>query len=159
MKFIQKDINRGLLLFVIILLVLLTSFTIYYEATFTNLSTKYKRYQDMFGEITGKAVAADDSNKTSTMSQNVQKYKGYLDKKYDELSNANNDLKNQIEDLKSELRLIKSQIEYQKAKEIGPTENFRLFQAKVEDNSKLKKKIEYLCSKLNSLNATEKECS
>lgn len=158
MRFIQKDINRGLLVFVIILLVLLTSFTIYYEVTFTKLSSKYKKYQDIFGDVTGNAVA-EDSNKTFAISQNVQKYKAFLDKKYDELSNANNALKNQVESLNSELRLIKSQIEYQKAREIGPTENFRLFQAKIEENNKLRSKVEYLCSELKLLNASGKECS
>ena len=154
----QKDINRRLLLLVITLLVLLIGVTIYYESALRGVLSRYNKNQEIFGDLTANAVI-EEFNKTSNLKENVQKYKQYLEKRYDELNSLNNKLKDEIESLKTELSIVKSQIEYQKAKEIGPTEQFRLFQNKNDEINKLRKKVTELCSKLDALNISEKECN
>ena len=157
MKFIQKDFNKRLFILVIVLLILLSAFTIYYEVTLRSVLGKYNKDQEIYGEFTANIVV-NELNKTSNLKENVQKYKEYLEKKYDDLNSLNQNLKGEIENLKAELSLVKSQIEYQKAKEIGPTSQFRLFQEKVDEIDRLKKKIMELCSKLEADNASDSAC-
>ena len=153
MKFMQKDINKRLLVLVIVLLVLLASFTIYYTLSFTNLLKRYNKNQEIFGEITANAII-DQFNKTS-----VQTYKDYLERRYNDLSTLNKKLRDEIVNQKSELIHIQSQLEYQKAKEIGPTEQFRLFQSKNDEISRLNDKVKELCSELQAHNITDKNCA
>ena len=157
MKFIQKDVDKRLLFLVIVLLILLTSVIIYYEVTLRSLKYRYNKNQEIFGGLTANAIR-EETNKTSSLKEMVGKYKEYLEKKYDDLSMLNKNLKNQIEELNAELTLVKSQVEYQKAKEVGPTENFRLFQNKNEEISKLKEKVKELCSEFEVSNITSKGC-
>ena len=149
----QKDINKRLLVLVMVLLVLLTSFTIYYTVAFTNLLNRFNKNQEIFGELTANAII-DQFNKTS-----VQTYKDYLERRYDDLSTVNKKLKDEIVNLKSEIIVLKSQLEYQKAKEFGPTEQFRLFQSKNDEISKLNNKVKELCSVLEADNITSKDCA
>ena len=149
----QKDINKRLLILVIVLLVLLTSFTIYYTVTFTNLLNRFNKNQEIFGELTANAII-DQFNKTS-----VQTYKDYLERKYNDLSTVNQKLKDEIINLKSEIIILKSQLEYQKAKDIGPTEQFRLFQSKNDEISRLNGKVKELCSEFQARNITNKDCT
>lgn len=158
MKFIRKDIDKRLLVLVIALIVLLVSLTAYYELTFHKFLSRYDKDQQIFGDLTADAII-EQFNKTSNIKENVLKYKSYLEKKYDELDTMNKNLKSQAESLKSELSLIKSQIEYQKAKEIGPTEQFRLFQSKNDEIAKLNARINELCAKLESYNVSDKGCA
>ena len=154
----QKDINRRLLILVIALLVLYSATTIYYETRLTKLTNRYKTEQKIFGGLSPDAVL-QELNSSSDLRENIQKYKEYLEKKYTDLDTLNNNLKKEIESLQAELRLIKSQIEYQKAKEIGPTEQFRLFQSRTEEILKLKEKIKKLCNEFKSYNITNIYCT
>lgn len=157
MKFIQKDIDKRLFTLVIILLILVSALTIYYEVALRRVLSKYNKDQEIYGEFTANIVL-NELNKTSNLKENVQKYKEYLEKKYDDLDSLNQNLKNEIENLKAELNLVKSQIEYQKAKDIGPTSQFRLFQNKIDEINRLKKTIIELCSKLESNNVSDSAC-
>ena len=100
----------------------------------------------------------EEFNKTSSIKENVRKYKEYFEKKYDDLNTINQNLKVEIENLKAELMLIKSQIECQKARDLGPTENFRLFQNKNDEINKLNKKVKELCSELEAHNLSDSTC-
>ena len=153
MRFMQKDINKRLLVLVIVLLVLLASFTIYYTVAFTNLLNRFNKNQEIFGELTANAII-DQFNKTS-----VQTYKDYLERRYDDLSTVNKKLKDEVINLKSEIIVLKSQLEYQKAKDVGPTEQFRLFQSKNDEISRLNDKVKELCSELQAHNITNKYCA
>ena len=88
MKFIQKDIDKRLLVLVIVLLILLTSVIIYYEVTLRNLKNNYNKSQQIFGGLTANVIN-EEFNKTSSIKETVQKYKEYLEKKYDELNTLN----------------------------------------------------------------------
>ena len=149
----QKDINKRLLILVIVLLVLLTSFTIYYTVTFTSLLNRFNKNQEIFGELTANAII-DQFNKTS-----VQTYKDYLERKYNDLSTVNQKLKDEVINLNSEIVVLKSQLEYQKAKELGPTEQFRLFQIKNDEINRLNGKVKELCSEFQARNITNKDCA
>lgn len=153
---IRKDIDKRLLLFVVMLLVLLASLTIYYEVRLAHISEKYNKDQQILGYLTSDAVK--EFNKTSNLKENILKYKEYLEKRYDDLNTRNKNLKNEVERLEAELNLVKSQIEYQKAKELGPTEQFRLFQSRNDEITKLKEKIKELCSTLKSYNISDDDC-
>ena len=158
MKFIQKDINKRLLVLVIVLLILLSSITIYYEAALRHVLNKYNKDHEIYGEFTANVVI-NEFNKTSNMKENAQKYKEYLEKRYDDLNTLNDNLRKNIEGLRAELNLVKSQIDYQKAREVGPTEQFRLFQNKNEEISKLRIIIKQLCTKLGAYNASDANCA
>ena len=157
MKLIKRDIDKRLLFLVIVLLVLSTSVIIYYELTLRNLKSRYNKSQEIFGGLTADAIL-EEFNKTSSIKEMVEKYRENVERKYDELNTINKNLRNEIENLQAELRLVKSQIEYQKAKDISPTEQFRLYQNKNEEISKLKEKIKELCSKLQSANISDIDC-
>ena len=152
MKFIQKDIDKRLLFMVITLLILLTAVTIYYAFAFEKLLKRYNKNQEVFGEITANAVV-EQFNKTS-----FQNYKEYLESRYDELNTLNKNLRSELVDVKYELILLKSQIEYKKASDIGPTEQFRLFQSKNDEINKLNEKVKELCSDIEERNMTNKQC-
>ena len=158
MKFIKKDIDKRLLILVIVLLVLFAASSVYYEVTYGHILKQYKKNQLLINELTANAVI-DDLNKTSSLKENIIQYKDYLDKRYDEVNTLNEKLKEEIASLRNELALVKSQIDYQKAKEVGPTSQFRLFQGKVEEINTLKQEINELCLKLKSYNITEAKCS
>lgn len=157
MRFIKKDIDKRLLILVIVLLILITSLIIYYEAAFHKLSANYNKNRKIFGDLTADAII-EEFNKTSNIKENILNYKSYLEKKYNELDTLNKNLRSQAESLKAELSLIKSQMEYQKAKEAGPTEQFRLFQSKNDEISRLNGKIKELCSKLEDYNISDSNC-
>ena len=157
MKFIQKDINKRLLVLVIVLLILLSGITIYYEVALRHVLNKYNKDHEIYGEFTANIVI-NEVNKTSNLKENVQKYKEYLEKKYDDLNTVNDNLRKEIGNLKSELNLVKSQIDYQKAREVGPTEQFRLFQSKNDEISKLKMTINGLCLKFAAYNVSDTNC-
>lgn len=157
MKFMQRDVDKRLLFLVISLLMLLVIIVIYYEINLNGITDKYNKYQKIFGGLTADAMI-EEFNRTSSLKESVRKYKEYLEKRYDEMDTINKNLKNEIENLKAELTLVKSQIEYQKAKEIGPTEHFRLFQNKNEEIANLKKAIKGICEKLFALNASDRDC-
>jgi len=158
MKFLTKDVNKSLLILVIFFLILFIVFTAYYENSLRILLNRYNKDQEIFGELTANAVI-EELNRTSNLKENAQKYKEYLENRYSELSIMNENLKNEKDNLKDELGLIKSSIEYQKAKEIRPTQQFLLYQIKVEEIGKLKKKIDALCLSLKNNNLSEKECN
>ncbi len=157
MKFLTKDVNKSLLVLVIFFLILFIVFTAYYENSIRNILKRYNKDQEIFGGLTANAVI-EEFNKTSNLKENVQKYKEYLENRYDELSMLNENLKSENENLKAELGLIKSSTEYQKVKEIRPTQQFLLYQSKVEEIGRLKKRINELCLGFKALNVTMKEC-
>lgn len=157
MKFLTKDVNKSLLVLVIFFLILFIVFTAYYENSLRGILNRYNKDQEIFGGLTANAVI-EEFNKTSNLKENVQKYKEYLENRYDELSMMNENLKSENENLKAELGLIKSSIEYQKAKEIRPTQQFLLYQSKVEEIGRLKKRINELCLEFKALNVTRREC-
>lgn len=157
MGHIKRDMDKSLLLSVMVLLLLLAAVTTYYEITVRKLSIKYNKNQEIFGELTANAII-EESNKTSSIKENVLKYKEHLEKRYDSLNTMNAAFQAEIDNLQAELTLIKSQIEYKKAKDIGPTENFRLFQGKNEEINKLREKVSELCSELASLNISSNGC-
>ena len=139
------------------LLILLASSTTYYEVTLRNIENRYNKHQETFGNLTADAVT-EQFNKTTNLKENIVKYKEYLERRYDELNTLNKNLKNEVESLKAESAVAKSQIEYQKAQELGPTEQFKLFQNKNDEIAKLKEKIKELCSKLETYNVSDSNC-
>ena len=153
----QRDVDKRLLFLVITLLALLIMSIIYYEITLGNVKNEYNKNQEIFGGLTADAVL-EEFNKTSSIKETFQKYREYLEKKYDELNTLNKNLKNQIDELNAELTIVKSQVEYQKARDVGPTEHFRLFQSKNEEINKLKEKLKELCSEFEAKNITSKGC-
>ena len=73
MKFIQKDIDKRLLIFIILLIIILTSFIIYHGVAVNKLVNRYNKYEDIFGGLTADAVV-EEFNKTSSIkeTQNIK---------------------------------------------------------------------------------------
>ena len=153
MKFIQRDVNKRLLVFIIILITLLTSITIYYTFSFNKLLAKYNKNQELFEEMTANVVVKTIPNNSLS-----QDYKEYFEKKYDDLNTLNKNLIDEIINLKSQIIALKSQVEYQKAKDDGTSEQFLLFQRKNDEIKKLREEIANLCSEFEKYNITSKGC-
>ena len=142
---------------VVVLLILLINLIVYYEIRLNRVVSKYNKEKEIFGGLTANSVL-EELNKSSNLKENVQQYREYLESRFDELNTMNKNLKDQVKQLKSEVSLLKSQLDYQKAKEIGPTEQFRLFQHKNDELQKLNDQIKELCLELKNLNATGTGC-
>ena len=82
-----------------------------------------------------------------------------MERKYDDLNTMNKNLQNEIINLKYQILILKSQIEYHKAKDIGPSEQFRLFQSKNDEIGKLNDRVKELCNELEDNNITSRECN
>jgi len=151
---VHKDFEAKLLVLLIVFLVLLTSSTIYYETALRNIKSEYSVYKNEHPLITARAVAVPNSSSEPSSLNNLQ----YLESGYRELHELNEKLKERVRALEDDLLTAKSKAEYQKAKDIGPTESFRLVQSKNMEIRQIKEKIQEICGILNSNNISYYEC-
>lgn len=154
---IKRDFDKRLLFLVCVLLVLLALLIAYHEITYSSLMSKYNKNQEIFGGLTADAIL-EEFNKTSSMKETAKNYRDYLEKRYSDLAAQNEKLLYKIESLKGELVIVKSQQEYQKVRDGGPVEQFRLIQEKNTEINRLKEEIREMCLKLSYLNITERKC-
>lgn len=152
---IRKDINKRLLVMIAVLLALLLFSIVFYEIRLWNIFSYYKKNFGLYGP---QSSIFERLNRTSAIKETALTDKKYLEKRYVDLLGQNEKLTEKIESLKEELTLVKSQEEYQKARDGGPVEQFRLIQEKNTEIIRLKEDIRELCLKLSSYNITEKIC-
>ena len=94
MKFLKKDINTGLLFFVIFLLILFACFNLYYQKTINDISKDYDEKHEQLTEITAKMVLEEaKTDKISHLKEITEKDIEFLEKDYQELTNENEVLK------------------------------------------------------------------
>ncbi len=157
MRFLKRDVNTSLLLFIAFFLVMFIGFTIYYEYKLRYAVNEKKYSDELLGQVTARFVLSRPNN-LSSISKLALIDKAVLEQKYSELVAQNENLKRDIATLQDQLTLLKSQIEYQKTKLDGPTEQFRLIQGKNEQIKDLNEKIKNVCIILKSRNITSEIC-
>jgi hypothetical protein len=159
MKVIKRDVDKRLLAIIVALLFIFVATSVYFEANYSRIIKKYGQNQALVKELAANGVIAENSNETAALKDNILQYREYLDQRYYDLNTLNQKLLAQVNSLQDELRLIKAQVEYQKAKDIGPTAQFKLYQSKTEEISSLKETVAALCAKLKQSNISDPKCS
>lgn len=157
MKIIPRDVNKWLLVLIIIFLVIFTYFTVYYENTLRNIIYEKNLNEEKFSKITAQLIL-EKLNKTDKLNEIALIDKAVLEERYNDLIIQNQKLKNEIITLKNEITLLKSQSEYHQVKIDGPVAQFRLIQKKNDEIKTLKELINTICQTLQLKNISMKEC-
>lgn len=162
MRFLDHDINKRLLAFIIILLILFSAVTAYYQYKIRSILNKKTQNDEKISEITAQLILEKfnklDKSKETEL-ESIDKL--ILEQRYEEVTAQNEKLKKEVKELsalKDEINVLKSQIEYHNARLEGPVAQFRLIQEKNEQISQLNEKINAICLKLKEGNIYEKEC-
>ena len=157
MKFLKHDTNKKLLALIIFFLILFIVYTVYYETILRKVLTKKNEYDEKLSDFTTQAII-EKLNKTDKLKEIAIIDKALLEERYYNLLIKNENLKKEKEALQNEVILLKSELEYNNAKLDGPTAQFRLIQDKNLQLRQLNDKISAICSRLQELNFSIKEC-
>lgn len=162
MRFLKRDVNTSLLLFITFFLVMFISFTIYYEYKLRGIVAEKNINEEMLGEITAR-MTFEQLNSSARLKQlalvnKTIAEKELLEQKYNELAEQNENIRKEKEALQNQTSLLKSEMEYQKIKLDGPTAQFRMIQDKNEEIKQLGERIKELCLMLKNNNLSNKEC-
>jgi uncharacterized protein HemX len=102
-RMLKKDINSGLLLLVIFLLVLLAGFNIYYQKIIHDISKENSEKEAQLTEITGRlSLEEKKSEQISKLKEISEKDKEFLEKDYQELTSENEALKTEKDSMEKE---------------------------------------------------------
>ncbi len=157
MKFISRDVNKGLLIMLVFFLVLFVVFTLYYQNILRDALMQKSEYSAKLNEITANLVSANISD--SERRQEIAMIdKAVLEEKYYNLIAYVQGLEQKKSELESENTIMKSEIEYNKIKVDGPVANFRLIQKKNEEIKNLNNKISELCRQMKRYNSSIDAC-
>jgi len=111
LKFLKKDMNKILLLLVLVPLLLFAGFSAYYQGTLKNISTEYSKNTEQLEKITARLVSEETkSNETLQLKETVQKDKETLEGNYNEIKNENQALKKEKAALEQDLISTKSEL-------------------------------------------------
>ena len=157
MKFLTHDVNRKLLVLILMFLMLFIIFTIYYEKILRSAVEQRNQNDERLSALTAQIVLQklNDSVKSK---QIALVDKAVLEEKYSSLVDENNKLRETKSSLEGQVALLKSELEYQKVKFEGPTEQFLRFQKKNTEIDQLKAQIGSICARIQSLNLTDNNC-
>lgn len=159
MVLIKKDVNKFLLLLIIVLVLVFIWSTAYYENALKNVSIQYDKNLKKLQEATGKVVL-ENINETVQLKETYQKDKEFFEQKYYELNTENEELKREKDRLQSGLNSVKSELEDTKNKFNILQNQFQQVQNSLitanEHISRLIARVNELCQKLKSYNPDEK---
>ena len=156
MNFLKKDINRRLLVLIVVFLVIFIGFTVYYEYTIRKVLNAKGQTDELLGGLAGNSILAR-LNQTDKLKEIALLDKAVLEDKYNQISAQNEDLKKERDNLQQQILVLKSEIEYNNVKLDGPVAQFRLIQEKNQEILRLKKIIGTICTRLNNTFSI-KEC-
>ena len=162
MRFLNHDINKRLLVLIIVFFILFSAVTAYYQYKFTSILNKKTQNDEKISEITAQLILERYNKIDKSKETEIELVdKLILEQRYDEVKAQNEKLKKEVKDisaLKDEINILKSQIEYHKARLEGPVAQFRLIQEKNEQITQLKENIDDLCSMLKQNKLSYEEC-
>ena len=156
MRFLTKDVNRGLLVVLTFFLIVFVIFTVYYGTKFRNIINE--KNNEKANMVTAELVL-EKLNRSDQLKEIAIIDKAVLEEKYIDLVALNDNIKKEKAALQEEVILLKSEMEYQQAKLEGPVAQFRLIQDKNQEIKNLNEKIRLLCSKLKNYNDSAEGCS
>ena len=138
---------------IIVLLLLFSTATVYYQQKIKSISTEYNEKNKQLEEMTGNIVLSK-INETIKLKETSEKDKVAFEKSYSELKIENENLRNEKEELQSELNTAKSDLEHQKSQFDLLKERFDQVQnALISSNEK----ISGLILKINEIEAKSSE--
>jgi chromosome segregation ATPase len=111
MAFMKRDVNVMLLLLIVVSILVFSGFTVYYQASFKDVSLEYKEKLEKLQQVTGDlAVQKKELNETYALRVKAEQDKQALDQSYKELSDERNQLENDKSTLQTELTTTKNDL-------------------------------------------------
>src|SRR3989344_5691679 len=109
MAFMKRDVNIGLLVLIIAAAIIFSSFSVYYQSTFKNVSLEYKNKLEQLGQTTTElSKQKQELNQTYSLRVKAEQDKNTLDAKYTEVRDENEQLSGDNTNLRLEVASTKS---------------------------------------------------
>lgn len=157
MAFMKRDVNIGLLILIIAAVIIFSSFSVYYQSTFKNVSLEYQNKLDQLGQITTElSKQKQELNQTYSLRTKAEEDKKTLDVKYTEVRDENQQLSGDNTNLRSEVSSAKSELA-EKTVQLEATQNLlastqsELGSVKAQRDS-YKSRLDTLCAAYAPLN-------
>ena len=123
MAFMKRDVNIGLLILIIAAVVIFSSFSVYYQYTFKNVSLDYQNKLEQLGQVTTElSKQKQELNQTYSLRVKAEQDKNTLDVKYTEVRDENQQLSRDNTNLRLEVTSIKSELG-EKTAQLEATQN------------------------------------
>src|SRR3990167_4743628 len=123
MAFMKRDVNIGLLILIIAAVVIFSSFSVYYQYTFKNVSLDYQNKLEQLGQVTTElSKQKQELNQTYSLRVKAEEDRNTLDVKYTEVRDENQQLSSDNTNLRLEVASAKSELS-EKAAELDATKN------------------------------------
>jgi len=163
LKFLKKDVNLKLIFSIIVLLLLFTGFSVYYQKNLQNIKKEYNEKKEELESITAKLVSEEaKANEISQIKEKAQKDREYLEKGFNELKNENEVLEKELSSAKSELERAKAELQDKTNKLNLLQERFNhVEQSLIKANgeiSRLAARANELCEKLETAGGSDEGC-
>src|SRR3989344_9653050 len=90
MAFMKRDVNIGLLILIIAAVIVFSSFSVYYQSTFKNVSLDYLNKLEQLNRVTSElSKQKQELNQTYSLRTKAEEDKKTLDVKYTEVRDEN----------------------------------------------------------------------
>ena len=123
MAFMKRDVNIGLLILIIAAVIVFSSFSVYYQSTFKNVSLEYQNKLEQLGKITTElSKQKQELNQTSSLRVKAEEDRKTLDVKYTEVRDENQQLSGDNTNLRLEVASAKSELS-EKTVQLEATQN------------------------------------
>ena len=157
MAFMKRDVNIGLLILIIAAVIIFSSFSVYYQYTFKNVSLEYQNKLEQLGKTTSElSKQKQELNKTYSLSVKSEEDRKTLDVKYTEVRDENQQLSSDNTNLRLEITSTKSELG-EKTAQLEATQNLlastqsELSSAKAQRDS-YKSRLDAVCAAYTPLN-------
>lgn len=157
MAFMKRDVNIGLLILIIAAVIIFSSFSVYYQSTFKNVSLEYQNKLEQLGQITTElSKQKQELNQTYGLRVKAEEDRKTLDVKYTEVRDENQQLSSDNSNLRTEVSSAKSELA-EKTVQLEATQNLlastqsELGSVKAQRDS-YKSRLDTVCSSYTSLN-------
>lgn len=163
MAFMKRDVNIGLLVLIIAAVIIFSSFSVYYQYTFKNVSLDYQNKLEQLGQVTTElSKQKQELNQTYSLRVKAEQDKNTLDVKYTEVRDENQQLSSDNTNLRLEVASTKSELS-EKTAQLGATQNL-LASTQSELSSvksqrdRLENDLDDVCDALTAAGGTHDEC-
>ena len=153
----KRDVNIGLLILIIAAVVIFSSFSVYYQYTFKNVSLDYQNKLEQLGQVTTElSKQKQELNQTYGLRVKAEQDKNTLDVKYTEVRDENQQLSSDNTNLRLEVASAKSELS-EKTAQLEATQNLlastqsELGSVKAQSAS-YKSRLDTVCDSYTSLN-------
>ena len=149
MAFMKRDVNIGLLVLIIAAVIIFSSFSVYYQSTFKNVSLEYQNKLEQLGQITTELSKQEQElNQTYGLRVKAEEDKNTLDVKYTEVRDENEQLSSDNTNLRLEVASAKSELS-EKTVQLEATQN--LLASTQSELGSVKSKIANLNNEIDCL--------